>query len=326
MNDSANPNSPRLRIEASKWAAIIPCLALLANLVIAVWYFRESGDHQRLSSESDTILRETDSLSIRLQGLEAELAAHRAKYRRTMSQFMSIVSQMHGRDIFPVTDGPAIVSSAKLLNVPPEMPHEIDRGDNPVRLTCYIPKGNHRLIHGFRFDSDRCKLELPDRVVHPTRPGEIHKVTMSVRKENGVAILVISPEPRSSDDDVKEYRLGDDAVWISWRRARSWYRIPNENPGLPDLLEYEIPWNCTSDLPNQILWLDVTDGKNKFELRFGVESDAPASALALILASRSRDFLQRVSGEYKPPSDAEIALQGLLGGPGRSVPERTPPI
>lgn len=323
-NEATKPRSSAMAKSLPKWLMILAGVALLTNLTIVVWFCYETRKRQQLVSENNVVQDGSDSLSTRLQELEKKLAVRRADYRRTMSQFMSIVSQMHGQDAYPISDGPGIVSSARQLNPSPASPQKSYRGDHPVRLTCYIPPGNHQLIHGFQIDSNRSPLELPDRVVQPTEPGKIHEVTISVGRSDGAAVLVINTTPPSSNTTVHEYRLGDDTVEMSFRGARSWYRIPNENPGTPDLLENEIPWNRKSDLPNQILWLHVTNGKDSFDLRFGVESDAPASASALILASRSRDFLQRISGEYKPPSDAEVALRWLFPGPSLSVPEHTP--
>lgn len=278
--EAADSRSPAISL--AKWSTIIAGAALLTNLMIAAWFFYETSRLQQLASENEAVASGEDSLSTRLKELEKELEVCHAEYRMTMSQFMSIVSQMNHQGVFPITDGPAIVSSAIQLNPAPESPQKAYRGDDPVHLTCFIPSGNHQLIHGFRFDSNRCQLDLPDRVEQQTEAGKIHEVTISVSRSDGAAVLVIKSS--SSKSTIHEYRLGTDNVEMNFRLARSWYRVPNENPGTPDLLEIEIPWSRTSDLPNQILWLDITNGKNRFEFGIGVESDTPASASAQILS------------------------------------------
>ena len=323
-NEAADTRTPTSARSLKNVSVILAAVAFLLNLMIATWLFYETGRLQQLASENEALLDGSDSLSTRLKELEKKLAASHADYRRTMSQFMSIVSQMHLEDAFPVTDGPAIVSSARRLTTLPESTQTTPSNDDPVRLTCYIPPGDHQFIHGFQFDSKRCQLKLPNRVVHPTEPGKIHKFEVSLTKNDGSAVLVISSTSPSSKTTAHAYPLGDNNVSIRFQSGQSCYMVPNENPRTPDLLEYEIPWNLKSDLPNQILRLEITDGKNSFNLRIGVESDTPASASALILASRSREFLQRISGEYMPPSDAEVALKWMLPGLSQPVPERTP--
>lgn len=321
--EAADSQTTTTATSPAKWSTIIAAAALLTNLMIAAWFFYETGRLQQLAIENNAVSQGSDSLSTRLKELETTLAVPYADHRQKMSSFMSIFSQMSLQDAFPITDGTAIVSLARQLNPSSASRQKSYRRDYPVRLTCYIPPGDHQIIHGFQIGLNQSQLELPDRVVQSTEPGKVHEVTISIGRSDGASVLVINSSSPSLKMTTHEYRLGDDNVTMRFREAQSWYRVPNENPGTTDLLEYEIPWNRKSDLPNQILSLFIENGQNRFDLRIGVESVAPASASALILASRSRDFLQRLSGEYKLPS-SELALKSWFPGHGQFVPERIP--
>lgn len=109
----------------------------------------------------------------------------------------------------------------------------------------------------------------------------------------------------------------------------SWCVMPNESLGashaVADHWAIWHGWMNQSDLPNKLLDLEISDGKNTFNLQFGIQSDAPASAQAIVVASQSRKFLRRISrvdSAQDSRSHAEEAVTALFGDP--TFPSHTP--
>lgn len=296
---------------------------VIVNVLMAAWYWYETKTLQRKSDEWESFVTQTDPQNVQLKQLQTLLVPRYADEYFTMWRLWSIVGQLNTREQFPVTEGPAIVSC---LHHPGERYNSRWsplNGGEPIRVVFYLPPGNHRLLHGFRSDYRNCKLTLPEKVVHDVAAGQVHEVKIFLEKEGEATHLRMTLDETTIEGCVLQGTL----ISLDQRGPGFCCQVPNMCIGPCDLVQTEPTWKFSSAMPNQLLRLEVSDRTNRFELRFGIESDAPDTGSAVILAARSRDFLRRISADgqkWKSPSDAAVALRSFI--PDISFPNDVPQI
>ena len=334
-------NLRRLVILVGVYGAVIAVLCL----GLGAWCLREISQQKKLEAEFEDILSEKDPRHTLLKSLEGQLQVKFTEEYLANTRIPYALGQFREPDRFPIRDGSEIVAC---LDDPTEADGRYGRlkAGEFIRLLVYVPAGNNKLIHGFK--CERGDKSLPERVVHNVDAGQVHEVQISVRSENNKTLLVIVVDPESSSPETNEYSICDANSQVTFDRRGIWchWMMPNEQLGWCSAFAGRISayggWRYQSDLPNTMLRLDVSirkDGNSQarsFSLRFGVQSDSPESVSALVVASRSKDFVKRISEDgarWKSPSDGQRAIRAVLpDGPlqwffgGTAIPEVVPTI
>ena len=324
--EQSHPVSKRSRLKTFLCTYFV--LLGIAYGALKAWSMQVQSLRNELQAQWDDNLRGTDSRSILLKSLEGQLKAKFTDEYLANTRIPYALWQLRDPERFPIREGSKIVSC---IDDPTEADGRYGRlkAGEFIRLGVYVPAGQNKLLHGFKVDARQKDKSLPALVVHSAEAGQFHEVRISVRSENEKSYLVITVDPSSAQPETSEYMIGDADCEVTFDRRGLWchWMLPNEQTGWCNAFAQRVMeyggWQNQSDLPNSVAKFDVRVGKDRnseaknFSLRFGVQSDSPASASAVVVASRSKDLLKRVSAEgarWKSPSDGERAVRALLGG------------